>query len=187
MAERLFYLPSIGVCWGIGIALGRLDGRLAGGRFATAGKLATAVALLALGAASFERANEWRHEERLYREALRDYPRNTNMWLTLGEIAIRDERYAIAIERMSRVIEIVPDFAKAWSDRGTLLAALGRKREAQADLRRAVELAPEHVLSLQNLAVVERQLGNHGEARLLDDRAAAIEGRRRSASATHEP
>jgi hypothetical protein len=187
MAERLFYLPSIGICWGIGLAVGHFDARLAGGRFSTPWKLAAAAVLLALAVVSFQRAKEWRNEERLYREALIHYPRNTNMWLTLGEIALRDQRYAIAIERMSRVIEIVPDFAKAWSDRGTLRAALGQTQEARSDLRRAIELAPEHVFSLQNLAVVERQLGNYGEARLLDDRATAIEARQRAASATDEP
>jgi len=88
---------------------------------------------------------------------------------------------------MGRVIEIVPDFAKARVDRGTLLAALGQNQAAVSDLRRAVELDPDNLLAFENLAVVERRLGNHAEAGAAEKRAAAIrarhEARRRSKAA----
>ena len=97
------------------------------------------------------------------------------MWLTLGELAIRGERYAIGIERMTRVTEIIPDFAKAWFDKGTMHAALGQMKPARDALKRAVDLDPDYILALRNLAVVERQLGNLSAGRILEARAAELE------------
>ena len=179
LAERLFYLPSIGICWAIGLGLAALVARVGEGRFSASQRIfaIAAIPVAVLGSMSFERAQDWQNEELLYHEALQTYPRNTGMWLTLGEIAIRTGRYPIAVERMGRVLEIVPDFTKAWVDRGTLLAALGQNQAAVSDLRRAVELDPDNLLALENLAVVERQLGNYLEASAAEKRAAEIRAR----------
>jgi hypothetical protein len=179
LAERLFYLPSIGLCWAIGLGLAAGVARVGEGRFSASQRILAiaAIPIAVLGSMSFERAQNWQNEELLYHEALQTYPRNTGMWLTLGEIAIRTGRYPIAVERMGRVIEIVPDFTKAWLDRGTLLAALGQNQAAVSDLRRAVELDPDNLLALENLAVVERQLGNYIEAGAAEKRAVEIRAR----------
>jgi hypothetical protein len=181
LAERLFYLPSLGLCWLVGLALAGAAERLGTGWLSDPKRVAAAAAVpaLALGVASFERAGDWRDEEALYREALRVYPRNTAMWLTLGEIAIRSERWAVGIERMNRVTQIAPDFAKAWFDKGTMHAALGQLEPAREALERAVEIDPDYLFALQNLAVVQRQLGNLDTARTLDARAAEIEAARK--------
>jgi hypothetical protein len=182
LAERLFYLPSVGLAWLIGLAGADVCDRLAGEWLSDPKRFAAALAIpaLALSIASFERAGDWCDEEALYREALRVYPRNAAMWLTLGELAIRADRYAVGIERMTRVTEIIPDFAKAWLDKGTLHAALGQMTPAREALKRAVDLDPDNLLALRNLAVVERQLGNLDAGRILDARAAELESVRKS-------
>jgi hypothetical protein len=182
LAERLFYLPSVGLAWLIGLAVADAADRLAGGWLSDPKRLAAAVAIpaLALAIASFERAGDWRDEEALFREALRAYPRNAGMWLILGELAIRGDRYALGMERMTRVTEIIPDFPKAWTDKGAMHAALGQMAPAREALKRAVELDPRNPFALRNLAVVERQLGNLDAGRILDARAAEIESARKS-------
>jgi hypothetical protein len=182
LAERLFYLPSVGLVWLIGLAVAEASDRIAGGWLSDPKRFAAAVAIpaLALAVASFERAGDWRDEEALYREALRVHPRNAAMWLTLGEIAIRGDRYAIGVERMNRVTEIIPDFAKAWLDKGTMLAALGQMAPAREALKRAVDLDPDNPLALRNLAIVERQLGSPGAGQILDARARELESARKS-------
>jgi hypothetical protein len=181
LAERLFYLPSVGLVWLIGLAVTDVRDRLAGGWLSDPKRFAAAVAIpaLALGMASFERAGDWCDEEGLFREALRVYPRNAAMWLTLGELAIRSDRYAVGIERMTRVTEITPDFPKAWMDKGTMHAALGQMQPAREALRRAVELDPDYLFALRNLAIVERQLGDLEAGRILDARAAELESARK--------
>jgi len=183
LAERLFYLPSIGVCWAIGFALAALAARVAGKRLSESQRIlaAAAIPIVVYGGMSFERAQDWQNEELLYHKALQTYPRNAGMWLTLGEIAIRTGRYPIGIERMNHVIETVPDFAKAWVDRGTMQAALGQRQAARSDLRRAIELEPDNLIALENLAVVERQLGNYSEAAAAEKRAAKIRALRDTA------
>jgi tetratricopeptide (TPR) repeat protein len=180
LAERLFYLPSIGLCWLLGAALAAAARGL-GGRVPDAALRAlVALVAVALTAANLERADDWRDEEALYHEALRTHPRNAALWLTLGELAIRDQRYELAIERMARVNAIVPDFPKAWVDRGTLLAASGQWTPARDALLRAVELEPGNALALRNLAIVQRELGDLEASRVSDARADAIENRRRA-------
>lgn len=176
LAERLFYLPSMGICWAIGMALSALADRSSkSGPSVSKRVLAlAAIPVALLGSVSFERARDWQNEELLYHKALQAYPRNTGMWLTLGEIAIRTGRYPIAVERMGRVIEIVPDFAKAWIDRGTLLGGLGQNRAAASDLRRGIELDPDNLMAVENLAVVEQRLGNYAEAAAAEKRAAEL-------------
>jgi hypothetical protein len=182
LAERLFYLPSVGLAWLIGLAIVESADHLAGGWLSDPKRLAAAVAIpaLALAIASFERARDWSDEETLFRKALRVYPRNAGMWLVLGELAIREDRYGVALERMTRVTEIIPDFPKAWFDKGTMHAILGQMELAREALTRAVELAPKNFVALRNLAVVERQLGNPNAAQILDARAAEIEAARKS-------
>jgi len=182
LAERLFYLPSLGLCWLIGLAVAAAARRLGGTRLAEPRRLAAALALpaLVLAVASFERADDWRDEEGLYREALRAYPRNAVLWLTLGELAIRHERYAAGIERMTRVTEIAPEIAKPWLDKGTLHAALGQLAPARESLERALDLDPDNLLALRNLAIVERELGDLEAGRMLDARAAELEATRKA-------
>lgn len=179
LAERLLYLPSIGICWAMGAAFAAFVARVGADRFSTPLRILAigAIPIAVLGSLSFERARDWQNEELLFHEALQSYPRNTGMWLTLGEIAIRTGRYPIGIERMGRVIEIVPDFTKAWLDRGTMLAAIGQNQAARSDLLRAVELDPDNLLAYENLAVVERRLGNHVEAGAAEKRAVEIRSR----------
>jgi hypothetical protein len=182
LAERLFYLPSVGLAWLIGLAVVESADRLAGGWLSDPKRLAATVAIpaLALAVASFERAYDWCDEEKLFRKALRVYPRNAGMWLVLGEFAIREDRYRVALERMNRVTEIIPDFPKAWFDKGTAHAILGQMGPAREALTRAIELAPENSMAMRNLAVVERQLGNPDAARILEARANEIESARKS-------
>jgi hypothetical protein len=183
LAERLFYLPSIGVCWAVGIAITTLVARGGIRRLSDSRQMlaVAAIPIVVFAIMSFDRARDWQNEELLFHKALQTYPRNTGMWLTLGEIAIRNGRYPIAVERMSRVIEIVPDFAKAWVDRGTLQAALGQNQAARSDLLRAIELDPDNLFAIENMAVVERQLGNHAEAALFQKRATEIRARSKAA------
>jgi Flp pilus assembly protein TadD len=81
---------------------------------------------------------------------------------------------------MNRVTEIIPDFAKAWLDKGTMLAALGQMAPAREALKRAVDLDPDNPLALRNLATVERQLGSPGAGQILDARARELESARKS-------
>jgi tetratricopeptide (TPR) repeat protein len=189
LAERLFYLPSIGLCWLLGAVLATAIRRTVGSRPISPGQWVAVLALpaLALGIVSFERARVWTDEEALFRDAARTYPRNAAVWITLGELAIRSGRYPAAIERMARVNEIAPDFAKAWLDRGTLLAAAGEFESARQALSHALSLEPNNLLALQNLAVVERARGEPDAAQALDARAAAVAAQRSQRAAGTAP
>jgi tetratricopeptide (TPR) repeat protein len=69
-----------------------------------------------------------------------------------------------AIEAFDRSIEIDPEYAGAWSDRGKMLGVLKRREEAAESLARAVLLAPHHPAPWQNKALLEEELGREADA-----------------------
>jgi Flp pilus assembly protein TadD len=63
------------------------------------------------------------------------------------------------LPHFERAVALAPDSAEAESDLGGVLAALGRKAEAIAHLRRALELRPGYAPAVENLARVQRLPG----------------------------
>jgi protein O-GlcNAc transferase len=64
----------------------------------------------------------------------------------------------------TRVVELKPDHAQAWTDLGCVLHALGRVDEARAAFLRAVALEPCPAEAHNNLGVLAAQAGNPDEA-----------------------
>jgi len=168
--ERLLYLPSVGLCWLVGLGCAALIARVpgAGARIVVASLAAAGVALVA---ASLERADDWRDEEAVYREAARAYPDTYHHWLNLGAMAMQEGRYREALDRVVRATELAPDFGPAWAKRGSLHALLGEEEAAREALERAVALRPDDFLSLENLAELHRARGRSHEALRLEARA----------------
>jgi Flp pilus assembly protein TadD len=71
----------------------------------------------------------------------------------------REGNYADAIGFFDRAIEIDPDFAYAWYDRGVCLRHLGKDEEALRNIDRAVELAPGDEEFLFNRAELLKKIG----------------------------
>ena len=61
-------------------------------------------------------------------------------------------RHAQAIPDYTRAIDLQPDFAAAYNNRGWACLELGRLDEALRDLNKALELNPAHTTALFNRA-----------------------------------
>jgi tetratricopeptide (TPR) repeat protein len=61
-------------------------------------------------------------------------------------------------------VELKPDFAIAYGNRGILLAQRGRPAEAEAALRKAVELDPDDAVGHGNLGLLMRDQGRFDDA-----------------------
>ncbi|HEX9242849.1 MAG TPA: hypothetical protein VF875_10460, partial [Anaeromyxobacter sp.] len=140
MAERLLYLPSVGVCLWAGQLPAAWRERARARRAAVA--LGAAVIAI-LAALSLRRAADWRTPERLYEAELRHAPRdpvvNNNLAVEYG--AGGDQRRAL--ERLDVALRAAPGYWRGRVNRALALHRLGDDRAAAVALARAREVAPE--------------------------------------------
>src|SRR5205814_147544 len=93
-------------------------------------------------------------------------------------LATKEGQEAIAKARASakRALELDPNLADAHSAQGAILSGIDLNLSgAEAEYRRALELAPQNVSAIGNLAVLMSALGRFDEALALHKRAIALD------------
>jgi len=98
----------------------------------------------------------------LARSLIQRFPRHGVAWKMLG-IALSVEGPQEALQPMEMAARLLPRDAEAQLNLGLTLAALGRKKDAEASLRQAVEIDPAYAKAHRNLGVML-----HGQARLFE-------------------
>ena len=84
-------------------------------------------------------------------------------------------RYDEALSAFDRAVEINPQYAMAWNNRGTTLASLGRYDEAILAYDRAIELNPQDPDSWYNKGVALNLLNRTVEADVALARAGELD------------
>jgi len=202
LAERLMYLPSVGLCLLAGWALAR-PGRPAG---RGAARFIAALVVLLLGSRTWARIPDWKDDLALYSSAALVSPRCARIRYNLGNAHLKTARYKEAADEYRAALSIYPGFRDARvnlamaliQDRrpqeglellqiaarqtprdadiavnlGTAYKALGDLRSAEAEFRRALELDPRSARAWNNLGSIELPRG-HVEA-AIDDLTKAV-------------
>lgn len=109
-------------------------------------------ALINLATAEYRLGNA-PEAERLLREALKAKPDADAAWVTLGIICLDSARYYDAIAAFSTVLARDPNNARAHSYLGVTFGRQNWFFAAEAELRKALELAPESADTNFNLAL----------------------------------
>lgn len=148
MGERLFYLPSAGLCLMIAAAWDRAalwagrEGAVKPLKWAGVGVVSAALVLLA--ARTLIRNRDWMNNHALMESAIRVVPQSAKVNYLVG--LSRRDRGESGLKQIERAIEIYPDYpliipamAKNY---GRALLAEGRIEEAIYRLERAVDLNP---------------------------------------------
>lgn len=135
MAERLLYLPSVGLCLGLAWALRSLAGILARssrGRLRTFAVLVAAF-VLANGARTVLRNRDWRSNETIRLHDVARHPENAKLQTNVGYTHLEHGRPAEALPHFERAIEIV-ESPERWAEpyRGRLWALIGLERLEEA-------------------------------------------------------
>lgn len=94
----------------------------------------------------------------LYRQLLRDNPRNAEAWLNLGVALRRLGHFDASLAANERAMELGMESA-AYANRGKCLVDMGRIDEALAVLERGLALTPDDVLLRDNYTVALREAG----------------------------
>ena len=160
MAERLFYLPTVGLALAVVPALDRTTSAAAH----RAALIGVALLCLGYGVTSFRRAADWRDGVTIFESAARVHPRSARARMELGGAYGRAGRVEDAEREFARAVEILPSYAAAWYNLGNLRARSGRLDDAATAYGRALEHAPRLLQAWYNLGLVEQIRGRRDAA-----------------------
>jgi Flp pilus assembly protein TadD len=171
MAERLLYLPSVGMCLVAASAIPwvwRKAGRWPG----------ILVAVLVLGAASvrtIDRNRDWRDGYTLFRSAALASPRSVKVRNNLGTELLKRGRPAEAKQEFQKAIEIAPDYPTARVNLAQCLLAEGDTEGAERAVRQVLAERPDNGAALLQLGEVLFRAGRLEEAERTFRRVLALD------------
>ena len=153
-AERLQYLPSLFLCLACATASSRISRKAPAATFT-----ALALVMMALSVRTFHRTYAWRNEMTLAMAGIHSAPRSIKIWnnLSVQFSAIGD--YQDAIIAVDKAIDIYPEYATGYANKGTYLAQLGLFEEAKENLRTALRLSVNHLQANYMLGLVYAEEG----------------------------
>jgi len=175
VGERLFYLPSVGLCLLVGIGLSLLAVRSTSRVFST-WPLRVAVLLLAIMclvflARTMMRIQDWSSDEQFARSMVRDSPRSAKAHVFLGDFlenSSRPQDWAEALTEYQTAMAIYPDYLGTdgllGDSLGFLFMKMGRWDEAASVLVQATQLNPRWSVPYYHLGRVYALQGNGAKA-----------------------
>ena len=130
VAERVLYLPSMGLC--MLVALGACSLAITGPKpVKPVVVLALVSLLLAHSSRTLVRNRDWFSDETLFRAAIRDNPTNGKVYNNLGHEMEKRGNYFFAERLFRRAGQVQPDDVGAFINLGRILKQLGRSQESE--------------------------------------------------------
>ncbi|KAL3671524.1 hypothetical protein V7S43_003444 [Phytophthora oleae] len=99
-----------------------------------------------------------------YEDAVRVGPMHTGAWFTLGSIAMRVNRWALAMRAFTRVVQLEPDNGEAWGNLGSIHLHNQRYAEAFAVLEEALKQKRHMWQMWENYGLCAMETKRYGEA-----------------------
>ena len=149
VAERVLYLPSIGFCLILAIALhSALPPRTA--------PHSVALIVAAYSARTLLRNRDWSTKERFFQAMVRDNPLGPKGHYGLG-VTINHSRDKEQAERgvwhLKEATRLQPNYYDAYSDLGAHFNAKGEYDKAAEYFESAIKIKPEHIQGISNLGL----------------------------------
>lgn len=150
MAERLAYLPSLGMVLLAGHLAAAVVAKASPERrrfIATAVVGAAAVVVAALALATWQRNPAWKDNLTLATTDVASHPESAKLQAGAGIFLAAAGRDAEAEDHLRRAVAIYPDYAQAHYNLAVVLNRRGARDEALTHLRAAVALAPGNAMA----------------------------------------
>lgn len=160
-AERILYLPSVGLCLVVGWLVAKAMGRL---RYPALVYAALACAILPLAARTVLRNNDWRDNFSIAMATLAVSPTSPLMNdLAAGELFKRGDAKR-AVELLRVAVREAPEMALLRSHLGAAYHSQGRIDEAIVEYMEAIRTNPTDASAYNNLGVAYRDQGREADA-----------------------
>lgn len=125
-------------------------------------------------ALTFHQLGQLAQANQIYQKVLEKQPAHFDALHLSGVIAYQTQNHALAEELIARAIEINPNYAATYSNRGVALQELKRLDEAVASYDKALALKPDYAEAHSNRGNALKELGRLDEAVASYDKAVAI-------------
>ena len=159
MNDRYLYFPMLGASGFLALALEPLV--TSARRAIRVGAVALGAAgVLALAMASHTRADVWRDDVSLWRDATAKVPKATLAWNGLGMSLVDAGRGVEALGAFQAALALDPDYRLALNNIGALYNRLGQPEAGRPYLLRAVALSPGNFGALMNLGIGYQMSGD---------------------------
>ncbi len=169
MGERLFYLPSAGLCILAGTVL-TVRERPANDSARSGLALATIAIVVLFSIVTADRAADWKTRVSIFKAAVRAHPESARAHMELGTSYGNIGRREEGRTSLLRSIAILPEYAAAWMNLGNLHANAGEYDDAVEAYTGAVTANPKLIPAWYNLGLAERLRGNpEGAVRALSE------------------
>jgi Tfp pilus assembly protein PilF len=158
MAERFLYLPSVGVCLILGLAIRRALGEmeLIGDARQLPGvpAIAVAVLLIVYGSLTLSRNEDWKNDYRLYLWMVETSPEAALPHVNLAFTQISRGEIPEASVHLKRAVEILPTNARALVGLALTQTVLGDREAGLQNAMRAYAYDPRHHNVLSTLGAI---------------------------------
>jgi len=176
MGERLFYLPSAGLCLLVGLVYERATGQQSAVSGQPSAPLVTrhlslllvVLICLAMTVRTVARNQDWASTETLMGSAAQVVPESAKVHAALGGVALVKQDWSKAFEHFHRATELYPDYIHTAVtinlNLGTALLKTGQTTDAIQAFERAVALDPGSSVTQFNLALGYTERGLYAVA-----------------------
>ncbi len=165
MADRYFYIPSVGLL--LCFAFGLLEIRNQRIRYTLA-----LLFILIFSSLSFSRCMVWKDSMTLWNDVISKYNYSSVAYLKRGVVYSDLGQWEKSIADYSDAIGINPKYIDACSHRGVAYANLGQYDKAIADFSSVIGIDPNFTMSYYNRGIVYGNLQQYDKA--IDDFSSAI-------------
>ncbi len=84
--------------------------------------------------------------------------------MSRAAVALRANKYGLALDLLDVVVTLKPDFAEGWNRRATVFYVQQDFGRSLADIERTLALEPRHWGALSGLAIIQRRIGEDDKA-----------------------
>lgn len=135
-AERLYYIPSIWLCFAAACILMRISLKINGRLFVAA----MMIVIFAFSIRTYVRSSDWHDQHSISLAGTRTSPKSAKSWNNLAVRLAHLHDFKEAVNACDKAIEIHPEYRMALMNRAFYHIKLGNFDSAEKDLRKLISL-----------------------------------------------
>lgn len=170
MADRYFYIPSIGLFIIISYIISKYYHK-----HKTVILSLFLIYFIILGGLTYSRTKVWKDSFSLWSDTIEKYPESEVAWFNRGSEKNNLKQYNEALKDLNKAIELNPNYYDARKSRGMVLNNLGKFNDAILDLEHCLKINPNDAYTNMSLGISHSYLDKNDEALKYFNKALELE------------